>query len=57
MKFFDLLNTPVAVVVVLAVVLVVNGLLLYRYQASLELSATASPACEQQYGEDILTLR
>ena len=35
MRFFEKLNTPIAVVVVLVLFLVVDGFLLYRYQRSI----------------------
>ena len=42
MRFFEKLNTPVTVIVVLVLFLVVDGFLLYRYQRSIPDSANVS---------------
>ncbi len=55
MRLFNMLNTPVAVVVFLAVFLMVNGFLFHRYQENLESPATTPPVSEQQYEEDLPT--
>lgn len=55
MRLFNMLNTPAAVVVMLAIILVANGFLFYRYKENLESSVTTPPASEQQYEGDLTT--
>lgn len=48
MRFIEKLNTPVATVVVLVLVLVVNGFLFYRYQQSLRSPANFGAAAVEE---------